>query len=110
MGYRLGRVGPSRVSCRRATGEIEATALFEDVQVRHHDWEVRYDTESYIELLRTFSGHVAMTREAQAHLFEAIRAGLAARADHGVRRHWGAVLHLARTRAAAPHGPGRHSR
>jgi len=69
------------------------------VRVRHFDWELRYDADSYIGLLRTFSGHLVMTEEKQAYLYEAIRTRLAARPDHEVRRHWGAALHVAHKRS-----------
>ncbi|MGH3387088.1 MAG: class I SAM-dependent methyltransferase [Nocardioidaceae bacterium] len=78
--------------------EIEATGLFTDVQVRHHDWEVRYDAESYVALLRTFSGHLAMAEWKQRRLYDAIRTRLAVREDGVLRRHWGVALHVA-TRA-----------
>jgi len=42
------------------------------VRVRHFDWELRYDADSYIGLLRTFSGHLVMTEEKQAYLYEVI--------------------------------------
>jgi len=79
--------------------ELQASGLFEDVRIRHYDWELRYDADSYIDLLLTFSGHLAMTEEKQAHLYEAIRTRLAARPDHQLRRHWGAALHVARRRS-----------
>jgi SAM-dependent methyltransferase len=41
-------------------GEIERSGLFEDVVVRHFDWEVSYSAEEYLALLDTFSGHIAM--------------------------------------------------
>jgi SAM-dependent methyltransferase len=79
--------------------ELRASGLFEDVQIRHYDWELRYDADPYIDLLRTFSGHLAMTEEKQAHLYDAIRARLAARPDHELRRHWGAAMHVAPRRS-----------
>ncbi|MPZ94136.1 MAG: methyltransferase domain-containing protein [Propionibacteriales bacterium] len=75
--------------------EIEATGLFTDVQVRHYDWEVRYDAESYVALLRTFSGHLAMAEWKERRLYDAVRTRLAAREDGVLRRHWGAALHVA---------------
>lgn len=79
--------------------EIQASGLFQVVQIRQYDWEVRYDTKSYIDLLRTFSGHLSMAEWKQQRLFEAIRAQLAARPDQLVRRHWGAALHIAQATA-----------
>jgi len=76
--------------------DIAATGLFEDVQVKQYDWETRYDAESYIALLDTFSGHLDLAPEKRAHLYGAIRERLAARPGKDLRRHWGAVLHVAR--------------
>ncbi|CAN5215156.1 class I SAM-dependent methyltransferase [soil metagenome] len=75
--------------------EIEESGLFRSPEVLQYDWEVRYDAESYIALLRTFSGHIAMAEWQQERLFEAIRARVAQRPERVVRRHWGAALHVA---------------
>jgi len=80
------------------SAEIEASGLFDNVQVRQYDWEIRYDAESYIALLDTFSGHLELTPENRAHLYGAIRDRLATREDHILRRHWGSVLHIATRR------------
>jgi SAM-dependent methyltransferase len=79
-----------------SAAEIEATRLFTDVAVRRFDWEIRYTAESYIRLLGTFSGHIAMADWQRDRLYGEIRRRLAARPDGQVRRHWGAVLHVAR--------------
>jgi len=76
--------------------EIAASGLFEAVHVRHFDWERVYDAEGYIELLNTFSGHIAMEEWQRKRLYGEIRARLGRRPDAAVRRHWGAVLHIAR--------------
>jgi len=49
---------PSAIPDDRA--EIEGSGLFENVVVRHFDWEVSYSAEEYLRLLDTFSGHIAM--------------------------------------------------
>jgi SAM-dependent methyltransferase len=84
--------------------DVEASGLFDDVQVRQYDWEITYDAESYIALLDTFSGHLAMAPDKRDHLYGAIRTRLADRPDGALRRHWGSVLHVARRRpsSAAP--------
>lgn len=79
-----------------ATAEIEGSGLFDDVAVRQFDWEVVYDAAGYLELLDTFSGHIAMTQEQRDRLYDAIRDRLAARSDGRVHRHWGVALHVAR--------------
>lgn len=76
--------------------EVTASGLFEVVHVRHFDWERIYDAEGYIELLDTFSGHIAMEGWQRDRLYGEIRRRLGRRADRSVRRHWGAVLHVAR--------------
>ena len=66
-------------------------------------WERRYTADEYIALLDTFSGHIAMGEAKRARLYGEIRRRLAERADgtlrrHPVRRHWLAILHVARRR------------
>jgi SAM-dependent methyltransferase len=78
------------------TDEIEASGLFEVTRVRQFDWELRYDAESYIALLDTFSGHIAMADWQRDRLYGEIRRRLSLRPDGTVRRHWGGVLHVAR--------------
>ncbi len=79
-------------------GEAEASGLFTGVQVRHIDWEIGYDADGYISLLETFSGHIAMRPWQRGRLYGEIRRPLAERPDGRLRRHWGAVLHVARRR------------
>ncbi len=78
--------------------EIEASGLFEVVHIRHFDWERLYDADSYIELLSTFSGHIAMEDWKRERLYSEIRLRLGRRPGNAARRHWGAVLHIARRR------------
>jgi SAM-dependent methyltransferase len=78
------------------TAEIEASGLFDVVHVRHFDWETVYDADGYIALLNTFSGHIAMQDWQRDRLYGEIRRRLDLRPDRTLRRHWGAVLHVAR--------------
>ena len=85
--------------------EIEQTGLFAVVLVRQYDWERVYDAEEYIALLNTFSDHIAMEQWQTERLYSEIRRRLALREDGSVRRHWGAVLHVAiRLGQARQHG------
>jgi SAM-dependent methyltransferase len=77
-------------------GEIEASGLFEDVVIRQFDWEISYTADEYIRLLDTFSGHLAMDQWQRDRLYGAIRHRLGERRSGTLRRHWGAVLHVAR--------------
>ncbi len=76
--------------------EVEASGLFVVSEVTHFDWSVSYDADSYLRLLDTFSGHIAMEPEKRDHLYSEIRRRLAQRPDGRLERHWGASLHLAR--------------
>jgi len=76
--------------------EIEESGLFDVVAVRHFDWEISYNAEEYLKLLDTFSGHIAMEASKRDRLYAEIRRRLAQRSDGRLRRHWGAVLHVAR--------------
>ena len=51
--------------------------------------------DEYIGLLSTFSGHIAMAEWKRQRLYGEIRRRLSLRREHSVRRHWGAVLHVA---------------
>lgn len=77
---------------------IEDSGLFDVTLIRYFDWEVRYSAEDYIALIGTFSGHIDMADWQRDRLYGEIRRRLAARPDGMVRRHWGAVLHLATRR------------
>ena len=79
--------------------DIEASGLFDVVEIVQFDWEVTYDADGYIDLLNTFSGHIAMAGWQRERLYGEIRRRLAARPDGLLRRHWGAALHIARRRS-----------
>ncbi len=81
--------------------EIERSRLFGDVVVRHFDWEITYDADEYLRLLDTFSGHISMESWKRERLYGEIRRRLSDRPNGRLRRHWGAVLHVAR-RSADP--------
>lgn len=76
--------------------EIVASGMFADVHVRRYVWEMRYTADEYIELLNTFSGHIAMDADKREYLYRQIRERISRRQDPRVLRHWSAVLHVAR--------------
>jgi len=81
---------------------IEASGLFDIVTVAQFGWEVRYDADGYLRLLDTFSGHIAMAAWQRDRLYGEIRRRLAQRPGGQLRRHWGAILHVARRRDTQP--------
>jgi len=76
--------------------EIEASGLFDETQVRRYVWETLYPADEYLALLDTFSGHIAMDPANRARLYREIRERIGRRSDPRVRRHWLAILHVAR--------------
>jgi SAM-dependent methyltransferase len=84
------------------SGEIEASGLFRVTHVRHFDWERVYDADGYVGLLDTFSGHIAMADWQRERLYGEIRRRLGQREHGTVRRHWGAVLHVAQRLGGPP--------
>jgi SAM-dependent methyltransferase len=84
--------------------EIEASGLFTDFQSRRYVWELMYTAGEYIDLLNTFSGHIAMEPEKREYLYRNVRERINARPDPRVRRHWLAILNVAR-KAEPPSEP-----
>ncbi|HEY7143879.1 MAG TPA: class I SAM-dependent methyltransferase [Streptosporangiaceae bacterium] len=85
---------PGELADERA--EMQQDGLFTGAVIRHFDWEVRYTAARYIQLLDTFSGHIAMADWQRDRLYGEITRRLAARPGGLLRRHWGAALHVAR--------------
>jgi SAM-dependent methyltransferase len=82
-----------------SSDEIEASGLFEDVRVRRYVWEASYAVDEYIALLDTFSGHITMDAAKRELLYGEIRERIGSRPEQRVRRHWYAILHVARRKA-----------
>jgi len=79
--------------------EIEASGLFEDVNISRYLWEKSYSAEEYIALLSTFSGHISMESWKRERLYGEIRQRIGQLPDQRLRRHWSAILHVARRAA-----------
>ena len=100
----IGEGLPPGATCAAAGGTpddragIEASGLFEVTAVRQYDWEQVYDAEEYIELLSTFSGHLAWRTGSGSGCTGRSGGGWRERPDRSVRRGWGTVLHVARRR------------
>ncbi|MBV9387673.1 MAG: class I SAM-dependent methyltransferase [Chroococcidiopsidaceae cyanobacterium CP_BM_ER_R8_30] len=54
------------------TGEIEQTGLFGKVTVRKYQWDVAYNAASYIDVLKTYSGHINLDSSKRERLFHEI--------------------------------------
>ena len=84
---------PGELEGQRA--EIADSGLFKLIELRHFDWETSYSAQEYIDLLNTFSGHIVMEQWKRDRIYSEIRRRLADRPSGRLRRHWGAVLHVA---------------
>ncbi len=93
-----GRVLPRPGELPESRAEVEAGGLFDVVDIRQYDWETEYGADGYIELLDTFSGHIAMQQWQRDRLYGEIRRRLGRRV---LRRHWGSVLHILRRPVAS---------
>lgn len=76
--------------------EIESTGLFGEVHVRRYVWELMYTADEYIELLNTFSSHIALEPQKRDFLYRNVRERIEACPDARVRRHWLSILNVAR--------------
>jgi SAM-dependent methyltransferase len=76
--------------------DFESGGRFGDFQSRRYVWDVMYTAEAYIDLLNTFSDHIASTPEQREYLYGKVRELIVGRSDPRVRRHWLAILNLAR--------------
>ena len=80
--------------------EFLATGLFEESSVRHYPWTETYDTDRYLELTQTFSGHIALPEPTRRRLLADIAALIDRDFGGQVVKHQVAVLQLARRRDA----------
>jgi hypothetical protein len=52
--------------------ELDRSGRFGPVAFGRHEWELSYSTAAYLELLRTYSGHIAMAPDVRDGLFDCI--------------------------------------
>jgi SAM-dependent methyltransferase len=74
---------PTAAEVPMRSDELDRSGRFGPVAFRRHQWELSYSAVAYLELLSTYSGHIAMAPDAREGLFGCI-AGLIDR-RHGGR-------------------------
>jgi hypothetical protein len=67
-----GQVLPAANEISEDVAEFENSERFGGVKVRRYEWEERYTTEEYLDLLNTYSGHRVLERENKELLFDGI--------------------------------------
>jgi SAM-dependent methyltransferase len=90
------------------TPGYEASGHFIVDAVRRYVWATEYDADGYINLLKTFSDHIAMSEADRTYLFNAIRELTATRPGGLITRHWISTLVIAH-RADSRHGDRDHA-
>ena len=76
--------------------EIEDAELFRPLGSRRYEWGVKYSTAEYLELLSTYSGHIALADEARAGLFGCLAALIDGSYDGAVTKRYLTILRMAR--------------
>jgi SAM-dependent methyltransferase len=77
------------------SAEIADSGWFEEPRTRRHLWSCEYSADEYIEVLRTYSGHIAMTDWQRRRLFDAIRERIGARHRPVVEKHYLNIVYVA---------------
>ncbi|MEV6238083.1 class I SAM-dependent methyltransferase [Lentzea sp. NPDC051838] len=80
--------------------ELDESAAFEAPEFFRYEWEQAYDTEAYVDLLLTYSNHIALP--SQNELIADIRQLIDTRYGGWVTKRYLTQLAVARVRAAAP--------
>lgn len=76
--------------------EIERSGLFEVVSIRRYVWPVDYTADTYIDVLNTYSNHIAWEQWKRDKLFGEVRRLIAMRPDGRIRKHYLSIVHIAR--------------
>jgi SAM-dependent methyltransferase len=82
----------------RLTAEIADSGCFETPRTRRHVWSRSYSAEEYIDVLRTYSGHIVMTDRQRDRLFGAIRERIGSRDRPIVEKHYLNIVYVAARR------------
>jgi SAM-dependent methyltransferase len=76
--------------------EIERTGLFKVVGVKRCVWPVDYSADTYIDVLNTYSGHIAWEQSKRDKLYADVRRLIAQRPEGRIRKHYLSILHVCR--------------
>jgi hypothetical protein len=80
----------------RRREEIEGSGWFEVVGVKRHVWPVDYTADTYIDVLNTYSGHIAWEQSKRDKLYAEARRLIGQRANGRIRKHYLSILHICR--------------
>jgi SAM-dependent methyltransferase len=80
------------------SAELDASGLFEPARFRRYEWEVVYGTAEYVDLLLTYSGHLALPPAARDGLLGDIARLIDGRYGGRIEKRYLTELRLARRR------------
>jgi SAM-dependent methyltransferase len=75
--------------------EIDQSGFFGEVTVLKYRWETEYSAKAYIELLNTYSDHLALEKEIRAKLFKGIENLIDTRFNGSIVKEHLTILYLA---------------
>ena len=78
--------------------QMEATGLFGPMTVRRYVWEQEYDADRYLQVLNTYSGHIALNPSVRTRLFEGIRSLIDTCFGGHIRKGYLSLLYVAQKR------------
>lgn len=76
--------------------EIENSNFFGSVTILKYPWTVQYDSASYIQLLNTYSDHIALAPQKRQALFDGITNLMVTRFDGSIQKEYLTLLYFAR--------------
>lgn len=82
-----------------AAMQIETTGLFGPMTVRRYVWEQEYDAGGYLQLLNTYSNHIALHPTVRSHLFDGIRDLMNTRFNGRIRKGYLSLLYVAQKKS-----------
>jgi SAM-dependent methyltransferase len=83
------------------TAGVIASGLFMEPEIRTYLWQASYTAEQYLDLLRTYSNHIAMLPEDRARLFQCIAELIDTRFGGSIVKQYMTELVVAKKPAAA---------
>jgi hypothetical protein len=96
-----GRDGPSKPDevDRPLLDALTSTGLFEQPNLRTYLSPITYTAQQYVEVLGTYSNHIAMDEPDRAFLFDRVQAMINSRPGKKITKHYLNTLYVARRRA-----------
>ncbi len=90
---------PTAEALPNESAALAATGIFGEFTVRRYPWVERYDATSYLNLLNTYSEHLALPADRRQKLYEGIRALIDGEYGGEIAKQYLTALYLAHLRS-----------